>query len=666
MPADDDRISRVSRDLANFRTICVKSKDGTIEWHSALVYPSRANPTQKDIIPWLCRIGNAIRKAVSIRGQTSWRYHYNESIVAANATRSMDFSFSSPSRDLDWRNVDIVGEHSEGTENKLFQLADYALQALFHQVDRRFIFGVILQRGELTPILFTPVAVVKASPIDVRTQVPEVIRLFAGLALLSPEKLGRDHTFERQPLQNSLEYQLHLKLPARDAKPPLAARIEGFLYRCASLMGRRTQVCLAEEHGTERQLVVKIVSRDLDVRNTEAQILNYLSRQGCADTPIMLRADESYVRGVPDSAKAFILQNAFPDLETDRQRCIIVFETIGVPLKNVRPGPAQLAGIMRDGLRAFQRVHQLKILHRDISVGNVLVCVEAGDSIRLDSGGEVRMRAGTKLVGGTGHLSFLNDYDLATYDDETPSGLSAITGTYAFIAPSRLRGWGGHHAHQDVISLFFCFMWMTCFDPRKEPKPPGQTQTPISPVHSHNLRNRVQRSAPLTQSSGSSRSVIYKEDHGHPCRGWYGPDSDALKIALLSDPDQFVTEKSNLAFRGPEFRDLVVGMAKALHDDAETGWRPPLTTRFEDKLIDNDLAASAQYKRMMDQRLPALFRKLFALLDTYLDQQSGVCSRRPMLRFTSSVLATAIVFVIILAIFFATGRTSTTLGRLEA
>ena len=150
-----------------------------------------------------------------------------------------------------------------------------------------------------------------------------------------------------------------------------------------------------------------------------------------------------------------------------------------------RPPPILLLKIARDTIACLQHLCKAEILHRDVSINNIMCILKKGDNIVLEGGACVLATVPTLLPGGkdSGLAAFLNNYNLAVYASEA-SGMTTLTCTWAFIAPSRLLRWGVHHAYQDVVSVMLCVLWMACLEPversSSENKPERPNNTPTS------------------------------------------------------------------------------------------------------------------------------------------------------------------------------------------
>lgn len=122
-------------------------------------------------------------------------------------------------------------------------------------------------------------------------------------------------------------------------------------------------------------------------------------------------------------------------------------KNIGIPLSVLRLPPFRLLQITRDTIITLERLHEASILHRDFSINNIMCTLKKGESIDLEGGAHITAQGPTLLAGrkDSGREAFLNDFDLASYASEA-SGMTTLTGTWAFIAPSRLQKWGDHFA----------------------------------------------------------------------------------------------------------------------------------------------------------------------------------------------------------------------------
>ena len=129
------------------------------------------------------------------------------------------------------------------------------------------------------------------------------------------------------------------------------ATLLGPLHCSSSLIGRRTQVWLAELTLTQKhegfenqisstQIVIKIIARDMEAMLNEEEILKKAASHGNIDVPWLVSHEEFTIRGYPDTTHDMILQNWEPVTETlriRRRREITMSKSIGVSLSILRP-----------------------------------------------------------------------------------------------------------------------------------------------------------------------------------------------------------------------------------------------------------------------------------------------------------------------------------------
>ena len=589
-----------------------------------------------------------------------------------------------------WEDVEVVGEHTDqqhSVTEKTVKLAEYARYALLHQPDRRFIFGFLVHRSDLYLYLFTSVGVISSKPFNLLQDLDTLQILIRGITHLPAEKRGRDINFRRAPnprqpdrYRRLLDFKIALtqtkrvedcgaqrfiETAAEDAGAGHAVPREkysegrdcesfhaevallGPLYRSSALFGRRTNVWLAEmtvhkdnevlgNNTSSIHIVIKIVSRDMDATLSEREILNKAADYGNIHVPSLVPHIEFTLRGYPDITRDLILQNWQPAVEIldiCRKREIIMSKSIGVPLSMVRPPPFRLLKVARDIIMTLKRLHKAGILHRDVSINNIMCTLKKGEHIVLDSGESITAKSSTVLAGGkdsSGLEGFLNDYDLATYAAKA-SGMKTLTGTWAFIAPSRLQNWGVHHAHQDVVSVMLCVLWMACVEPiernLEESKPEPLTSPPVfNSQHNYTLRTRPipksinhERANSRTTTTGSSvpRKTVPPLDPNHPHIKFCSDDAFYYKQHTLGHPHRIMKFFTG-PFQIPVFKKLIIDIANAISTAPETSYMPD--SEMETQMEQDNGEAHKAYVQLMDLRFPELVRQLIEIIDRALEK----------------------------------------------
>ena len=675
--------------------------------HTATNLPR--NTSEREIVPWFCQQANTIsascleslvskkkRSSTTTPPYAKWFQHGELRLgTDSKNVRKMDFGLSwkeylNTNRSNDrvhWADVEIVGEHTDRQQSvaeKSVKLAEYARHALLHQPDRRFIFGLLLHRSDLSLHLFTSVGMISSKPFDLLEDSVKLEILIRGLTHLPAEKRGLDTNFTREDSSSQApRYRrlLHLKIAAKQVEESGAQRLIepatkeaasagyavarekyspgqvginvstvddcesldaqatllGPLYRSSSLIGRRTQVWLAEltlsqkHEGFENQpsptqIVIKIIARDVEATLNEREILKKAASHGNIDVPWLVSHEEFTIRGCPDTTHDMILQNWEPVKETlriRRRREITMSKSIGVPLIVLRPPPFRLLQIARDIIVTLERLHEADILHRDVSINNIMCTLKKGENIVLEGDAHITAKGPTLLAGRQDSVreAFLNDYDLATYASEA-SGMTTLTGTWAFIAPSRLEKWGDHHAHQDVVSVIFCIIWMACLEPVERILEEDRPERHKTTLTSHDqqifdFRTRPPKPISTNTRSAKSNSPLFSKPNpslkpDHPHIKMNSNDALTFKTHTLAQPWK-VMKHFTAPFQTPVFRQVIDDMAAAISTAPETSYIPD--RKMVALMEQENVEAHRAYVQLMDSRFPVLVQELIGIID---------------------------------------------------
>ncbi|TFK51610.1 hypothetical protein OE88DRAFT_1659736, partial [Heliocybe sulcata] len=213
------------------------------------------------------------------------------------------------------------------------------------------------------------------------------------------------------------------------------------LFASRSLFGRGTRVWLATlaDGSSPDFVVIKDTWRDAN-RVAEGEI--YQSIEGIPGVARLGRAvdlgrgDQSDVH----TTIAKTLNQKFRKprfLERIHSRSIIL--SIGRPLDLFR-STRELTEAMRSALGGLSHMAENKIMHRDISVNNIMISTDP--AAKKDAKG------------------FVIDPELAAVPGKTDD-LSYITGTFQFLAIERLMGQpGDHEQYHDLESVYWVLLWV--------------------------------------------------------------------------------------------------------------------------------------------------------------------------------------------------------------
>ena len=209
-------------------------------------------------------LSNGLASTISDNDETIW-FTSTENLLhgAANAKRKMHFGMrllgqsvaQSSDKTIAWSDVEVVGEVTNQARldnEKILQFCNYARFAFFNQVDRVFLYGLLIHKEDCYVMLFTSTCIIMARSIKLSNAL-HVTRLVAALHCVGNVGQGRDLKFRRSwssvcykkygkeecsKLQYTLQYHL------RYEHVELELHIIGHLHRTFFLPGRRTHVVL--------------------------------------------------------------------------------------------------------------------------------------------------------------------------------------------------------------------------------------------------------------------------------------------------------------------------------------------------------------------------------------------------------------------------------------
>ncbi|TFK52735.1 hypothetical protein OE88DRAFT_1294286 [Heliocybe sulcata] len=230
------------------------------------------------------------------------------------------------------------------------------------------------------------------------------------------------------------------------------------LFTSRSLFGRGTRTWLAvrvssPDSGRQRVemtdlVVIKDSWRDED-RFPESAIYAKVHEAGPVFGVARARRGVDLDQGEQNSVHRTWAQrlNNFYDQDqySPRIHQCIVLQSIGIPLSQFR-STCELVEATRDAMKGHQHLFEkLQILHRDISVNNIMISVDP------------------KAEGGA--KGFIIDLEYAAFfqDRRPASTLREITGTIYFMAIERLDEdyQGEHKSHHDLESFYWSLLYTT-------------------------------------------------------------------------------------------------------------------------------------------------------------------------------------------------------------
>lgn len=690
MPGVDNAFS--IEELTAYKGLLELSEQG----NPAFQKSSPASLDETSLLPWLKTTYNAISEAsrslkvrslsaqldsislsdgrasmISDNDETIWFTSTENPLHgAANAKRKMDFGMQSlgqsvaqgSNTSVAWSDVEVVGEVTNQARldsEKILQFCDYARFTFFNQVDRVFLFGLLIHKEDCYVVLFTSTCIIMARPIKLSNAL-HITRLVAALRCVGNVGRGRDLKFRRswssvynekhgEEESPKLQYTLQYKLAYGHVE--LELHIIGHLHRTFSLLGRRTHVvlCRVSRNFTNPDavsvdagdhVVLKISAIDKESYYNESHLYRHLEQIGAWAVPLIVADEADGGNGDTDTTlknmavimkkleagerlpekyltvrkrlhrKPSYTKQSFSSGIVNRERRYIIMATVGTPLMNTSLTFSELCNAIADvltSLRSYGPESDIespdRVLHRDISISNIIVSVPKGDVILLDNKCFVRARQDTRWGGSGRNITAAPiDLDLSSMGQDR-TNLKTLTGHMAFIAPSVLLEYGSHrHLHQDVVSTLLCFMWMLCAPPLHVNEKTIQEVDRYEPIRPPRA---VAKSLPPRTGyiPGQSTLKTLTRAYQHPFSHW-GKFSTTSKLEALIASSSLLSHcqyQENKAF----FSLLKSEMLEAgLAPKGKYSWMVEslLEYRLKKKGDERDSAAHFEYLTIMNER----------------------------------------------------------------
>lgn len=563
----------------------------------------------------------------------------------------------------DFATVEVVAEHTAQQnldQQKWAQFAGYARFALHNQIDRCFIFGLLIHRYDCYLSIFLASCVIVALPFQVH-DLATVMRVVTALHAVGPTGRGRDLRFKRlwtessgDILQKSDETNIGYRLEFNPSNVVgFKLQVIGHLHRRFTLLGRRTHVALCRVTSIPRadmapriclkegdHAVIKVSAIDTSSVATEAQLYAELVESGTWAVPLVAYSESGGGNKDTKDILGPLWEEIVKDKEfgpsrirfhpttltensiVNRQRRYLVFATVGIPLISLALEPADLCNAMVNVLKGLATYtvgeQKIRLLHRDLSPTNILVSVSKGDKIYLDNKMFVCAREKTRWAQANKNDSVfagLFDLDLACKQGER-TNLAGLTGHIAFLAPSVDLNWGNcRHYHQDVTSLFLCFAWMLCMpSPDKDTSGEIEVDKPPSALPRYALRSASSRSAGTGYIPHTRTQKTIKRAKPHPLYRWADPRLQEVKQNDCNNMVRVLRDSINELYKGP--------LEDKLYDLFETvfvgdfSWQPDrkLQRRLDMLGKKYDEAAHDEYLSLMNNRAPCLVSETTQML----------------------------------------------------
>ncbi|KAF6760834.1 hypothetical protein DFP72DRAFT_959503 [Ephemerocybe angulata] len=362
--------------------------------------------------------------------------------IAIKAT-GPSFSLPDGGRVIGFSNVASVFDVKrdvEVCEDDVDQLAVYNRQLFFHQLNRVFSRALLFTETRVRLVHCDRSGGYKTTWLNIHNDPRTFIRLVLGLSSPRESALGLD-TSVQWTVRNGVKVAgtiATLDTSGKKVKHQLMMGVPYFVKH--SVRGSGTVCWIAKDKAGKRILIK-------DAWRTDAQVPEYtfLERaKGLAGVAEILAAEDD--RAQTKTLRTGTFDFALPDFY-NRTMCRVTMECYGSPLHQFTSQRQALAAI-RDAIKGHWNLLKAGILHRDVSIDNILLG-EPGAPV--------------------GRRGALIDLDMATLTGGRPTApeLTEVqAGTYLYQSVSILRNGGDEedliriaHDYLDDLESFF---WVLC------------------------------------------------------------------------------------------------------------------------------------------------------------------------------------------------------------
>lgn len=400
-------------------------------------------PIKEIIDETLKRFGLSTKRKVALTGETSLPHHQDfrygqlkskpDILIVGHdpyltATKAMPKAgYTTTTAPLE-----IKTEASKAPDKSRIQLAVYARECLIQQPHRRFVYGLLLTETTASLYHFDRAGAIHSPWINIHTDAVLFIRIILGLASTDPDTLGINGGIYWNGGRRIVE------APIGDQKTPCSTMQIDPVFRRRAIVGRGT-VCWNVESPLDEPgpFLVKFAWRAKE-RTPEWLFLERVREHKVKGVGQMLGHEEGVT--ITEIRCGLEPKNS-KGISIDRVFCCVVLRCYGKSIEHFQ-SKLQFLEAFRDAVAGHKNLHDIGILHRDISLHNILLGDPADE----------------------GNRGILVDLDMAIFLNRTRTNALADlrTGTRAFQAINILNERGYHRHIEDLESFFYVLVWV-CF-----------------------------------------------------------------------------------------------------------------------------------------------------------------------------------------------------------
>ncbi|KAF5327225.1 hypothetical protein D9619_005082 [Psilocybe cf. subviscida] len=350
------------------------------------------------------------------------------------------------------------------------QLSSDAFMAFSSQNTMRFFLGTSICGYTVRVYVFNRSGRVSSVPFSIHDDPESLVRLLIGLMMCPTNLLGLDASFS----WNGKYFLVKIK--------GVDYRLLECVFRSKTIRGRGTTCWRAvrDDNPNGPEYAIKDTWTDTS-RTTEEELMEIL--EGVEGIPILVAAEKLNHEDGRD-VTSYFHQNVEQKRTTSkgktkgehkkqkrtievRQHWLLVMTPFAQPLPSFSSKKELLSALV-DALKAHEGMLMRHVLHRDISLDNIMIYSPATKPKKTncdsDTAGEPEDAPSSAMKKG---LLIDVDYSVVLPKEGSQDRKTAIghrTGTLPFMAIEILEGeTSSHGSHHDLESVFYVFIWICIF-----------------------------------------------------------------------------------------------------------------------------------------------------------------------------------------------------------
>ncbi|KAF8971794.1 hypothetical protein BDZ97DRAFT_1785176, partial [Flammula alnicola] len=397
--------------------------------------------------------------------------------------------------------IEIKTERNFSFDANLVQIAVYARQIFIQQKNRLLVYSLIVTEKHVRLYIFDRSGVSHSTKIDIHQNASDFVRIVLGVASSDDGVIGLDTRIYRR------QESLFLDTVDAEMKPVTLSLEEKPIFSRRAIRGRGT-CCWKAKDNEGKVVIVKDAWRSRD-RTPEWKLL--LKVKGLAGVGQMIAYDDdeklhvSTLRGIDITKIPKEPQSSFHDRTFYR----LILEYYGKSIVGFETREDVLFAI-RDAIAGHQNLWNEHILHRDVSINNILI-------------GQPGSTAGYRGI--------LIDLDMAILIDckESLKEADFRTGTRAFQKTAI------YHDYLDDLESFFYVLCWVCLGYDG----PNQKVEPFP-----ELLQSWESGAPQT-AARAKNVFLFRRIRGSVVTDYFGPIFNTLLTQLQAFFRQQLVTKDN-------------------------------------------------------------------------------------------------------------------------